>query len=167
MVTATICNKKNQTGFTLVEALVAITILAFGLMAAAAMQGVAIDKNSIANNNSVASMLTMQVAEDILSYSITDPTNPYNGPVTNATYTFYDENTNTYTTSLTIPGSGTYQAVYTIDTNQAGLGAGAIPLTGTSTVQVTVNRITNIGTSGQNLNGSYPVSTYTTFKRVQ
>ena len=149
---------KKQAGFTLLETLVAISIIAVGLMAAVAMQGVAINKNSLSNNISVSSMLSMQVAEDILSHSLTDGSFSFNTAVSNAPYSFFDVNTNSFTSQLNVPGSGTYTAKYTVIPNQAN----AQYLPGTSTITVVVTRITNPST-----NYGQTASTYTTFKRFQ
>lgn len=57
----------NQNGFTLVELLVAITLMVIGVLAVIGMQTVALQSNSIANQLSVATSLASEALEDISS----------------------------------------------------------------------------------------------------
>ncbi len=137
MVADTLQINNKQSGFTLIELLVAIVILAIGLSAAATMQAVALDSNSIANRISVSSSLAQQVAEEISSRNIADPlfkTN-YQGP-----YQFVDWSTGAeqQAGSLAIPGAGTFTASYTIQANT--FNGASFP--GMTEIQVTVNNVT-------------------------
>ncbi len=130
--------KNKQSGFTLIELLVAIVILAIGLSAAATMQAVALDSNSIANRVSVSSFLAQQVAEEISSRNIADPifkTNSQGLP-----YQFVDWSTGAeqQVYSLTIPGAGTFTASYSIQANT--FNGASFP--GMTEIQVTVNNVT-------------------------
>ncbi len=136
----------NQNGFTLLELLVAISIIAVGLLAAASMQGIAINANSVSNKVSVGSSLAQQVAEDLLSSSST-------GTIltTNGTYNYMLDPANG-SNQLTIRGSGTYRAQYTTDT------APIAGVTGVTKVNVQVFYVTpEVETN---------VATYTTYKRL-
>ena len=53
----------NHKGFSLIELLIALTLLAVGMMAVASMQTVAIGSNDIANKNSELAALAQQVME--------------------------------------------------------------------------------------------------------
>ncbi len=130
--------KNKQSGFTLIELLVAIVILAIGLSAAATMQAVALDSNSIANRVSVSSFLAQQVAEEISSRNIADPifkTNSQGLP-----YQFVDWSTGAEQQAgrLTIPGAGTFTASYSIQANT--FNGASFP--GMTEIQVTVNNVT-------------------------
>lgn len=136
----------NRNGFTLLELLVAISIIAVGLLAAASMQGIAINANSVSNKVSVGSSLAQQVAEDLLSSSST-------GTIltTNGTYNYMLDPAND-SNQLTIRGSGTYRAQYTTDT------APIAGVTGVTKVNVQVFYVTpEVETN---------VATYTTYKRL-
>ncbi len=142
--------KRNQNGFTLLELLVAISIIAVGLLAAASMQGVAINADSVSNKVSVGSSLAQQVAEDLISSSST-------GTVlnTNGTYNYMLDQVN-HSNVLTIQSAGRFRAVYTTVTSPVISGA---TLTGTTKVSVTVKYI-----SPSNVESD--VATFTTFKRL-
>lgn len=110
---------KNEKGFSLVELLVAITILAIGLLAVAGMQSSAINYNSWANRLSTATSLAQEAMEDILakdagdlifSASTIPPAPPYdlNGP-------------NTAGNDIIISGAGTFSATRTITININGI----------------------------------------------
>lgn len=140
----------NRNGFTLLELLVAISIIAVGLLAAASMQGIAVNANSVSNKVSVGSSLAQQVAEDLLSSGST-------GTIlnTNGTYNYMLDPANG-SNQLTIRGSGMYRATYT--TNNSPVISGA---TVTGTTQVTVN-VLYIAPTGVETN----VATFTTYKRL-
>ncbi len=96
------CSNKEQGGFTLLELLIALTILAIGLLALAAMQGVAINSNSVANKQTVHSMLAQQAVEDIASYAYSDGI--FSSTVSGATYS-----------TMVVTGAGTYNATYAVN----------------------------------------------------
>ena len=138
----------NMRGFTLLELLIAITFLATGLLAAATMQGVAMNANSYANRISVATMVGQQVAEDLCSLKITDPL--LHTAVTNATYNrLFDPATRASTAgAVLMPGAGTFSAQYDIAPNT--------PMTGTT--QITVRVFYHGSTT--------PVISFSTYKMV-
>ena len=137
MDTDTLHIKNKQSGFTLIELFIAIMILAIGLSAAATMQAVALDSNSIANRISVSSSLAQQVAEEISSRSIADPLLNTNSA---GTYQFDDWSTGAQqlVNSLSIAGAGTFTASYTIRANT--FTGASFP--GMTESQVTVNIVT-------------------------
>jgi type IV pilus assembly protein PilV len=55
----------NNKGFTLIEILIAICILGFGLLATAQMQAMAIKGNSFANKTTTASILAQDKMEEL------------------------------------------------------------------------------------------------------
>jgi type IV pilus assembly protein PilV len=138
----------NMRGFSLLELLIAITLLANGLLAAATMHGAAMNANSYANRISVATLVGQQVAEDLCSLKITDPL--FHASVTNATYNrLFDPATKTSTAStVSIPGAGTFSARYDIAPNT--------PMTGTTQISV---RVFYDGSS-------MPVVSFSTYKMV-
>jgi prepilin-type N-terminal cleavage/methylation domain-containing protein len=117
-------------GFTLLELLIAIAFLAIGLLAAATMQGAAMNANSYANRISVATLVGQQVAEDLCSLKITDPL--LHTAVTNATYNrLFDPATRASTAgAVLMPGAGTFSAEYDVAPNT--------PITGTTRITVRV-----------------------------
>lgn len=107
----------NQQGFSLVELLVAISILSIALLAVAGMQVVALNANSLANGLTVASSLAQAAMEDIMSW---DPNGgAFDASASNVTY---DLDPKTAATSLTISGAGTFSATYSINTATPGSG---------------------------------------------
>jgi len=148
MITHRLHGNENMRGFSLLELLIAITLLAIGLLAAATMQGIAMNANSSANRISTATMVGQQVAEDLCSLKITDTL--LHTAVTNATYNrLFDQATNSSTAAaVLIPGAGTFSAQYDIAPNT--------PMTGTT--QITV-RVYYKGSTT-------PIVTCSTYKRV-
>jgi type IV pilus modification protein PilV len=136
-------------GFTLLELLIAIFLLAIGLLAAATMQGIAMNSNTYANRISVGTMVGQQVAEELTSLIITNPLLTADS-LTDVTYNrMFDPATGTSTAStVSIQGAGTFSAAYTIKTND--------PISGTTKITVKVY-----------YNGSTtPLVTFVTYKMV-
>lgn len=92
---------KNHQGFTLVELLVALTLLTVGLLAVAAMQTVALNTGGISYKMSTASSLAHEAMDDILSWSTKDTRLTTNTPAN----TVYQNN-------LVIQGASTYNITY-------------------------------------------------------
>jgi len=106
---------ENQTGFTLIEILVAITIFSVGLLAIAGLQISAINFNRGSNDRTAGVAIAQDVLEQILSRKGDDPL------ITSAKAISawnldpaYDANGN-----ITLPGSGTLRARYTVIRNPA------------------------------------------------
>ncbi len=79
---------KHQSGFTLVEILVGITILTIGLLGVAKMQMSAIQGNFMSGSTSVALALAQEKMEELMTVSYTDPeladSNTGNNPAADA-----------------------------------------------------------------------------------
>lgn len=60
------CDKTNQRGFTLLEVLVAVSILAFGILAVGSMQVASIRQNGYANQVTEASVLARDRMEKLM-----------------------------------------------------------------------------------------------------
>lgn len=114
-------------GFTLLELLIAVTLLSIGLLAAASMQVTAINANSFANSHTISTTVAEQIMEDILSADVriggpwyvifsTAGTYPYNRfpPAANATYY--------------VSGAGTFTAQYTVLVNTPSINTSEVQL---------------------------------------
>ncbi len=128
----------SRRGFTLVEVLIAMTLLTLGVFAVLGTQTVALQSNSIASQLSVANKLAASVLEDILGW---DPTLAV-FQTTNTTGIQYagfpvvSGSNTTYTgTSWTDPNSGVYSATYKIIIGTSGNG---VPV-GVTRIAVTVS----------------------------
>jgi type IV pilus assembly protein PilV len=78
--------KLNNKGFSLVEVLIAITVLAIGLLAVAGMQVTAISANSFAQTGTVAIALAEEMVDRVRTHAGTTP-QTYNGIDTSASIT--------------------------------------------------------------------------------
>jgi len=113
----------GQSGFTMVEMLIAILLMTVGLLAVLTMQDVAINANSISMRLTVATSLAQEALEDILAWN---PDSHAELKTTTANVV-YDLDPNSVTaTSITIPGAGTYTATYdtTVGPNPSGVPEG-------------------------------------------
>lgn len=79
---ASLMIRRNESGFTLIEVMVSIVILSVGLLALAGMQGIALGRNTNANQLTVASNLATDMIERIqfnkwnaTAYNLIDTTN--------------------------------------------------------------------------------------------
>lgn len=117
--------RTGKNGFTLMELLIAVSLLAIGLLAVASMQTVAMNANMVSNRLTVATTLAQQVAEDVLSWNVFDPklntAIPMPAP-TSPNYTFINPSTGVASTQITIPGAGTYSARYSTAPNSTVIG---------------------------------------------
>lgn len=107
---------RSKKGFTLVELLVALTLMAIGVFAVVGMQLVAMNSNFISNQLSVANSLAQEVLEDVMSWTPNQPNINANNPTgINYQFQYLDPTTGTLvnTTTLAITGAGTYSATYT------------------------------------------------------
>lgn len=119
----------RQKGFTLVEVLIAMTILAIGLLAISQMQITSLQSNSSANRMAILNQLGSAAVDEILSWQADDPRlltavgNPH----------VYDFNPDpgVAETTVTLEGGGSYTATYAV---QPG-----VPVGNVSTVTVTVS----------------------------
>jgi type IV pilus assembly protein PilV len=143
----------NQKGFSLLELLVAVSLLAVGLLAAAGMQGVALNSNSLSNRISTGAMIAQQAMEDIYSW----PAERFVGGSAGN----YDLNPGGTEETIVVAGSGTYSASYSITTNT--------PIIGVAQVVVAVTRVDSQAASGRVYNttrGERRIVTLTTYKRM-
>lgn len=127
--------KFDEKGFSLVELLIAISLMAIGLLAAAGMQVTAINSNSFANRLSVATTLAHGVMEDILAREY-NSTFFGSGAIPNtvvAADAVYDlAPSDAAVTDIVIPGTGTLTARYWITRNNPVVGVSLVTVTVTS-----------------------------------
>ena len=102
---------KNQQGFTLVELMVAVTLIAIGVFAVLGMQLAALHADTHAHQLSVSTSMAQQVLEDIMSWSDSD--SRINGADGN-TFKYYPDPANPANTYITIVGVGVLTPTYTI-----------------------------------------------------
>ena len=135
------CGHLSDKGFTLVEVLVALTLMAIGIIAIVNMQSVAMKSNTIAYKLSVATNLGQEVIEDLLAKNQDDPM--FTTAVSNAVY---DLDPNTAANSKTVTGAGTFSANYT---TTKGTGSNGVPINVVSVVvTVTGNQINPVSFTG-------------------
>ena len=115
----------NDAGFTLLEMLVALTIFAVGMLGIAGLQINALDFNDNSNTRTVATAIAQGIMEQILVMKGDDPVFK-----SDSTDTVWDLDTDTSATSLTVPGSGTYSATWSVDSDA--------PVKDIATISITV-----------------------------
>ena len=97
---------RTDAGFTLVEALVAIVILVFGLIAITNLMLVSASSNSVANQSTAATTVATQTLEDLKMRAFADPLLTAGGSVT-SDVTGFNSNTS-------IEGVGTIHTRWSI-----------------------------------------------------
>jgi prepilin-type N-terminal cleavage/methylation domain-containing protein len=148
MIIHRLCVSERAPGFTLLELLIAVSLLLIGLLAAATMQAIATNSNAYANRISVAAIVGQLVVEDLGSLKKNDPL--LNTAVSNVSYDrMFDPVSQSSTAATTaIVGAGTVSATYDIVPNS--------PIPGTT--QITI-RVFYQGTQ-------IPVVTISTYRTV-
>jgi prepilin-type N-terminal cleavage/methylation domain-containing protein len=89
---------RSQAGFTLVEALIAMVVLSFGLIAVTNLMLVAATSNSVANQSSAATSIASQQLELLKACKFTDPQLTAGGDLVNDAANFF--------TDTDVPGVG-------------------------------------------------------------
>lgn len=123
---------KRESGFTLLELLVAISILSFGLLATATMLTTSMGSGRLAHRISVESDVAYSVLDEFLARSEDDAT--FDSAVSNITY---DLDKSSAATTRDVQGI-TYSATYSITPDN--------PVTGVARIDITLN-----GTGGRTL----------------
>ncbi len=137
---------QRESGFTLLEVLVAVAIFAIGLLAVASMQTNAITGNSFAERHTVATAVAQGALENIMARPDWDPIfliTTLNAP--------YDLDPQTAATTLTVNG-GTYSATLNITPNT--------PVANVTAVAITISG------PGTPIVGGVQGLTFTSYKRV-
>ncbi len=90
--------KREEKGFTLIEVMIAIVVLAIGLLAVAQMQLLAVKGNSYGSKMSVAALLAQDMIErirqnavNVASYNNLDTNNISTRPASNPAQSDYDQ----------------------------------------------------------------------------
>lgn len=145
----------DQTGFSLIELLIAISLLAIGLLAMASMQGVALSANSISNRMTVSASIAQAIAEDLLAR----PTGIGGNLTIDGTYFDIDIDPDPLVTSntMTIPSAGTIEASYTVETNTP---VGGAPVTSLTKIDITVTRTNPDSGSIRGIRSDYILTCY-------
>jgi prepilin-type N-terminal cleavage/methylation domain-containing protein len=128
----------NNKGFSLVELMIALVLMAIGILAVLQMQIVGMQSSSIANQLSVATGLAREVIEDVQSWDVANP--PVSGLFTSPglPQQAYDRfQANRSATTIAVPGAGVFSATYTVTP----IG----PEFSTAAVTVTVTEVTGTG----------------------
>ncbi len=127
-------SKNSQSGFSMIELLIAMTIFTIGLLGLAGMQITAIQTNSQANTISAATGLAEGILEEILAWQTTDPI----FATTSAAAVPWDFDSISAGTqfSTDLDGGGTYQATYMILSDD--------PVNNVSRVSVSVSGARNL-----------------------
>jgi len=126
---------QNQTGFTLLELLIAISIFAIGLLAIAGLQVSAIRYNAGSNVRSTAIGIAQEVLEQVMAMDGDNVLFQADNP-----NMVWDLDPNTAATTLTLPGGGTYSATWSVETDTPVSRVSRI----TVTVQAPQSRVTTL-----------------------
>ena len=124
--------EQRQSGFTLIEVLIAISILTIGLLAVAKMQVSAIQGNYFSNNTTTALSLAQQKMEDLLGKAYADPdlADTQAGNNANLTSLVTIDHQEPNVDEEGVSGSGIYHRVWNV--------ADDTPITDTKTITIIV-----------------------------
>ncbi len=122
----------DQQGFTLLELMIALSLMAIALLATAKMQGVASKSNSFANQSVVMTALAQDVMEEFMSKDRTDIRLTQNATDVN----YIGLNQSSLATDLTFTSAGQYRVTYTVQPLVSGG-----TLTTIRQIDITVSRI--------------------------
>lgn len=118
---------RNNQGFTLIEVLIALTLMTIAIFAVIGMQSVAMTANSTANQLTVATSLGQQVLEDVMSWSSSDSRiNPV--PPSDGSFAYYPDPVNPANAFVTVPGAGKFTptCTRTVGTSVNGIPQGVV-----------------------------------------
>lgn len=138
------CPKASEAGFSLVELLIAVLIMAVGLLGLAELQITAMKTNTKSEGILSSTALAQMIVEDVMSRSGGDPL--FDAAVANATWPG---------SPFAVVGGGSYNVLYDVVTNYQGV----------SNLCMVRVRVVHAASSPLNLFGVRPV-TMTTLKRA-
>ena len=124
----------DQSGFTLLEVLVALTIFAIGLLGIAGVQVRSIDFNSGSNTRTIATGIAQGVLEQVMTRSATDNIFKSDSPVMD-----FDLDPDPAKSALTVEGGGDYSATWVVRANTPTANVAQVTVTVTGPKQRSVS----------------------------
>lgn len=131
---------QKETGFSLIEVLVAVTIFAIGLLATASMQITALQSNAGAHKMTTINSAAAGIVEEILTWAPDDPRLVDENGGNPRSWDF--DPTGSVNNTLTVGGGGRFVARYFVDA--------AFPVPNVSTITVEVTSSGGIASWGGN-----------------